>query len=224
MDHSGSTLASASVGSAASAPGFYEKIRRALGVSAAATNFSFLCPVIVPLGQGGYRCLLEGNKGRYPSCRSLHRCQSSARVSLKPAAPADRQTFDPQAESGAHRTASHAIWRLTSSLRDASPERLSQDWWIALPGVTHFGERWARHWMDVMRFAETFGNDWNYEIKGAWLLSRLPDPRLQSGCSLRPAHSRASCRRLASEAADQCHEEGINESVDWNIVPPFGEN
>src|SRR5438552_13243557 len=23
--------------------------------------------------------------------------------------------------------------------------------------------------MDVMRFAETFGNDWNYEIKGAWL-------------------------------------------------------
>ena len=33
----------------------------------------------------------------------------------------------------------------------------------------HFGEQWARHWMDVMRFAETFGNDWNYEIKGAWL-------------------------------------------------------
>jgi hypothetical protein len=34
---------------------------------------------------------------------------------------------------------------------------------------SHFGEQWARHWMDVMRFAETFGNDWNYEIKGAWL-------------------------------------------------------
>jgi hypothetical protein len=33
----------------------------------------------------------------------------------------------------------------------------------------HFGEHWARHWMDVMRFAETFGNDWNYEISGAWL-------------------------------------------------------
>jgi cytochrome c553 len=33
----------------------------------------------------------------------------------------------------------------------------------------HFGEHWARHWMDVMRFAETFGNDWNYEINGAWL-------------------------------------------------------
>ena len=33
----------------------------------------------------------------------------------------------------------------------------------------HFGEHWARHWMDVMRFGETFGNDWNYELHGAWL-------------------------------------------------------
>lgn len=33
----------------------------------------------------------------------------------------------------------------------------------------HFGEQWARHWMDVMRFGETFGNDWNYELHGAWL-------------------------------------------------------
>jgi Protein of unknown function (DUF1553)/Protein of unknown function (DUF1549)/Planctomycete cytochrome C len=33
----------------------------------------------------------------------------------------------------------------------------------------HFGEHWARRWMDVMRFAETYGNDWNYEINGAWL-------------------------------------------------------
>ncbi len=33
----------------------------------------------------------------------------------------------------------------------------------------HFGEHWARHWMDVMRFGETLGNDWNYELHGAWL-------------------------------------------------------
>ena len=31
----------------------------------------------------------------------------------------------------------------------------------------HFGEHWARHWMDVVRFAETLGNDWNYELNGA---------------------------------------------------------
>jgi hypothetical protein len=32
----------------------------------------------------------------------------------------------------------------------------------------HFGEHWARHWMDLMRYAETYGYEWNYEIQGAW--------------------------------------------------------
>ncbi|MCH2202465.1 MAG: PSD1 and planctomycete cytochrome C domain-containing protein [Fuerstiella sp.] len=32
----------------------------------------------------------------------------------------------------------------------------------------HFGERWARHWMDVVRFAETHGYEWNHEIRDAW--------------------------------------------------------
>ena len=32
----------------------------------------------------------------------------------------------------------------------------------------HFGERWARHWMDVVRFAETYGHEWNGEVRGAW--------------------------------------------------------
>jgi len=26
----------------------------------------------------------------------------------------------------------------------------------------HFGEQWARHWMDVVRFAETHGYEWNH--------------------------------------------------------------
>ena len=32
----------------------------------------------------------------------------------------------------------------------------------------HFGERWARHWMDVVHFTETHGNEWNYEVHHAW--------------------------------------------------------
>lgn len=32
----------------------------------------------------------------------------------------------------------------------------------------HFGEHWARHWMDVVRFSETHGNEWNYEVHHAW--------------------------------------------------------
>jgi hypothetical protein len=32
----------------------------------------------------------------------------------------------------------------------------------------HYGERWARHWMDVVRFNETHGYEWNTEIREAW--------------------------------------------------------
>jgi cytochrome c553 len=38
----------------------------------------------------------------------------------------------------------------------------------ALLASPRYGERWARHWMDVVRFAETYGYEWNYEIQGAW--------------------------------------------------------
>jgi len=33
---------------------------------------------------------------------------------------------------------------------------------------SQFGEHWARHWMDVVRFGETYGYEWNYEVLGAW--------------------------------------------------------
>lgn len=32
----------------------------------------------------------------------------------------------------------------------------------------HFGERWARHWMDLVRYAETRGHEFDYAIIGAW--------------------------------------------------------
>ncbi len=31
-----------------------------------------------------------------------------------------------------------------------------------------FGERWARHWMDIVRYAETKGHEFDFEISGAW--------------------------------------------------------
>ncbi len=32
----------------------------------------------------------------------------------------------------------------------------------------HFGERWTRHWLDLVRYAETLGHESDYEIPGAW--------------------------------------------------------
>ncbi len=32
----------------------------------------------------------------------------------------------------------------------------------------HFGERWARHWLDLMRYAETLGHEFDYPLPYAW--------------------------------------------------------
>ena len=32
----------------------------------------------------------------------------------------------------------------------------------------HYGERWGRHWLDLVRFAETYGHEFDFEIPNAW--------------------------------------------------------
>ena len=88
------------------------------------------------------------------------------RRGLKPAPPGDRHTLV--------RRLSLVLTGLPPGpeevdrfVRDTSPnayERLV-DRIFASP---HLGERWARHWMDVMRFGETYGYEWNYELLAAW--------------------------------------------------------
>ncbi|MEM6348840.1 MAG: PSD1 and planctomycete cytochrome C domain-containing protein [Bacteroidota bacterium] len=39
------------------------------------------------------------------------------------------------------------------------------EYYLASP---RFGERWARHWMDLMRYADTQGHEFDYAIDGAW--------------------------------------------------------
>jgi hypothetical protein len=54
-----------------------------------------------------------------------------------------------------------------SFLVDSSPDAYAKmvDKYLDSP---HFGERWARHWMDLVRFAETKGHEFDYAIPGAW--------------------------------------------------------
>ena len=33
----------------------------------------------------------------------------------------------------------------------------------------HFGERWARHWMDVVHYSDTHGYEWDTPTKNAWM-------------------------------------------------------
>jgi len=56
---------------------------------------------------------------------------------------------------------------LTRFLDDKSPSAWPNfiDELLSSP---RYGERWARHWLDLVRYAETYGYEWNYEINGAW--------------------------------------------------------
>ena len=52
-------------------------------------------------------------------------------------------------------------------LHDESPQAFEKvvDHLLDSP---HFGERWARHWMDLMRYAETYGHEFDYAIPHAY--------------------------------------------------------
>ncbi len=52
-------------------------------------------------------------------------------------------------------------------LADPSPEALEKvvDRLLASP---HFGEKWARHWLDLVRYAETRGHEYDYPIANPW--------------------------------------------------------
>jgi cytochrome c553 len=52
-------------------------------------------------------------------------------------------------------------------LKDDSPDAYEKlvEKLLASP---HYGERWARHWLDLVRFAETHGHEFDFEIPDAW--------------------------------------------------------
>ncbi len=52
-------------------------------------------------------------------------------------------------------------------LKDDSPDAYEKvvDRLLASP---HYGERWGRHWLDLVRYAETHGHEFDFEIPDAW--------------------------------------------------------
>src|SRR3984893_12223827 len=54
-----------------------------------------------------------------------------------------------------------------SFVADNSPDAFAKvvDRLLASP---RYGERWARHWLDLVRYAETSGHEFDYDIPDAW--------------------------------------------------------
>ncbi len=86
---------------------------------------------------------------------------------LQPAVPADDSTWLRRAHftlTGLPPTRAE----LQAFLSNTAPDRRAQvvDQLLASP---HYGERWARHWMDLVRYAETRGHEFDFPVANAWL-------------------------------------------------------
>lgn len=85
---------------------------------------------------------------------------------LSPAAPADRATLLRRL-SIVLRGLPPSPEEVAAFLADPSPEAYERavDRFLDSP---HFGERWARHWMDVVRYSDTYGYEFDMPAKGSW--------------------------------------------------------
>jgi mono/diheme cytochrome c family protein len=85
---------------------------------------------------------------------------------LKPSPPADRRTLIRRLTFDLHGLPPTPE-EIDAFLRDASPQAYERlvDRLLTSP---RYGERWARHWMDVVHFAETHGHDQDVPRDNAW--------------------------------------------------------
>ena len=119
---------------------------------------------------------------------------------LRPAPEADRATY---------------IRRVTFDLTGLPPTPEEVDAFVERPVARRlraagrpparprpdYGERWGRHWLDVVRFAESHGYETNQPPARRLALSRLRDPGLQPRHAVRPVRRGAARRRRARPAA-----------------------
>ena len=144
-----------------------------------------------------------------PRCRSSPReLGAHADRSFRPRAARDARSSRPRPKHrkptllcGASRSISPGCRRRRPSSMRSSPtpspdayERVV-DRLLASP---HYGERWARPWLDLARYADTNGYEKDNR-RGDLEVPRLGDRRAQPRHAVRPVHDRADRRRHAAE-------------------------
>jgi hypothetical protein len=92
--------------------------------------------------------------------------QRLRQAGLQPAPPVDRRalirrvTFDLLGLPP-------AVEEVNAFLADGAPDAFAKvvDRLLASP---HYGERWARHWLDLVRYTETLGFEFDFDLYNAW--------------------------------------------------------
>jgi len=106
--------------------------------------------------------------------------------------------------------------------QDESPNAYEKlvDQYLASP---HFGERWARHWMDLVRYAEYKGHEFDYPVIGAW---QYRDYLIRTFNADVP-YDQFIKEQLAGDLMDNPRrhpENGTNESIHGTQIFTFSEN
>lgn len=110
----------------------------------------------------------------------------------------------------------------------------------------HFGEHWARHWMDVVHYADTHGYEWDTPAKNAWMYrdylvrafnedvpfnrlileqiaGDLIDPRVDGETGLNESLIGTSALRLGERRhGDNADAEGVTQEAVANIIDTLG--
>ena len=105
-------------------------------------------------------------------------------------------------------------------LADDSPDAFARvvDRLLASP---RYGERWGRHWMDVVRYADTAGDNADYPVPEAASLPRLHHRRVQQRQALRPVRARAVGRRHPGAAPDDRYAEQVIATGFLALIAPL---
>jgi hypothetical protein len=109
----------------------------------------------------------DASRASYPV--DLFILKSLKDATLSPAKPANAETL--------LRRLSYVLTGLPPNpgQLDSFRKAFARDADFALEGLVdemfaspHFGERFARHWMDVVRYTDTYGYEWDNPAKGSW--------------------------------------------------------
>ena len=124
--------------------------------------------------------------------------------------------------------------RLAFALTGLPPDRAEVERLVADPsseayeryvdrllGSPHFGERWARHWLDVVHYADTHGYEWDTPAKNAWRYRDYVVRALNADLSIR----RFLLEQIAGDLIEPRvnAESGINEAILATMAFRLGE-
>jgi hypothetical protein len=127
-----------------------------------------------------------------------------------------------------------------------SSEHAYEDLVQSLVADPHFGERWARHWMDVVHYSDTHGYEWDVPAKNAWMYrdylvrslnadvplkqlvleqiaGDLVEPRVDAGTGLNESLIGPMAMRLGERRhGDNAEVEGITQEAMTNVIDTLG--